>query len=167
MPSSRMHSCLEDFVIILASVMEVKLRISTHDRIETCSIDMSGFRDLQHACLLGGVLPCQPRLNKIQISRHSRQERLTYEPETQKVMSEEQNLDYAIALSLQDQYDKEKASKAVQRAPDLKRIVDKHWELIDPNPDIHQLFVDYDSMYFWKKLTGSGVAVNWSNRMTL
>lgn len=46
-------------------------------------------------------------------------------------------------------------------------IVDEDWELTDPNPNIHKLFVDYDTIFFWRKLSDNGVVVDWSKRMTL
>lgn len=80
------------------------------------------------------------------------------------------DLDLAIALSLQDQYERDEVS-VVRRSPvaptNCKGIVDQHWELSDPNPNIHQLYVEFDSLFFWSKLTASGVAVDWSTRMTL
>lgn len=38
-------------------------------------------------------------------------------------------------------------------------------ELIDPNPDIHSLFLYYNDLYFQSRL--SGVEIKWSKRMTL
>lgn len=78
-------------------------------------------------------------------------------------------LDRALALSLQDKYNKEgvvvvEGTKAPLK---VKGIVDERWELEDPNPNIHQLFVQYDSTFFRGKLTANGVAVDWSSRMTL
>lgn len=77
-----------------------------------------------------------------------------------------ESLDHALALSLQESYDREEVS-VVQETVAKKGIVDKHWELADPNPDIFKLFMEYDSMFFWNKLAASGVAVDWSNRMTM
>lgn len=83
--------------------------------------------------------------------------------------SADEDLDLAVALSLQAKYDEEERAQSVvpKALPDARRIVDEHWELTDPSPDIHQLFVEYDAMFFWRKLTANGVAVAWSNRMTL
>ena len=85
-----------------------------------------------------------------------------------------ENLDQALAVSLQKQYDSEEVKLIAVHDPhvlseplEAKRIVDDHWELTDPNPNIHQLFMDYDSMFFGGKLGTSGVAVDWSKRMTL
>ena len=92
-------------------------------------------------------------------------------------MDVDEDLDLAIALSLQQTFDDE--SQAERRkheasqenwtngSRDPKTIVDKNLELSDPNPNIHDLFVQYDAMFFWCQLVGSGVAVRWSPRMTL
>lgn len=86
-------------------------------------------------------------------------------------------LDYAIALSLQQTFDneaklEESEYEKVQKdwsgkSWDPKSIVDNKLEMTDPNPNIHDLFVQYDAMFFWGKLVSSGVAVRWSPRMTL
>ena len=44
-------------------------------------------------------------------------------------------------------------------------IVDESWELIDPVPNIHDLFLQFNNAYFDGKL--AGVEVRWSPRMTL
>ncbi|XP_067840195.1 DNA-dependent metalloprotease SPRTN [Heptranchias perlo] len=44
-------------------------------------------------------------------------------------------------------------------------VVDESWELIDPNPDLRALFLQFNDMYFWGRL--AGVEVRWSPRMTL
>ena len=44
-------------------------------------------------------------------------------------------------------------------------IVDESWELIDPVPNIHDLFLQFNDAYFDGKL--AGVEVRWSPRMTL
>lgn len=44
-------------------------------------------------------------------------------------------------------------------------LVDPQWELIDPNPDVRMLFLQYNDKFFWGRL--SGVEVRWSPRMTL
>ncbi|CAI9614830.1 unnamed protein product [Staurois parvus] len=53
---------------------------------------------------------------------------------------------------------------AVDRPRDLS-IVDPTWELLDPSPDIHALFLQFNQMFFWGKLVG--VEVRWSPKMTL
>lgn len=44
-------------------------------------------------------------------------------------------------------------------------IVDESWETLDPNPDVRAMFLGFNDMFFWGKL--SGVEVKWSPRMTL
>lgn len=44
-------------------------------------------------------------------------------------------------------------------------IVDESWEIMDPSPDVRAMFLEFNSMFFWGKL--SGVEVKWSPRMTL
>ncbi|KAM9354434.1 DNA-dependent metalloprotease SPRTN [Pholidichthys leucotaenia] len=44
-------------------------------------------------------------------------------------------------------------------------IVDESWEMLDPNPDIRAMFLEFNDMFFWGKL--GGVEVRWSPRMTL
>lgn len=44
-------------------------------------------------------------------------------------------------------------------------IVDESWEMLDPNPDIRSMFLEFNDMFFWGKLCG--VEVKWSPRMTL
>ncbi|XP_064623736.1 DNA-dependent metalloprotease SPRTN-like [Lineus longissimus] len=99
--------------------------------------------------------------------------------------------DYQLALLLQAEYDQETAASAAEDdiyfvgadgSPSLaipsishlplpgspgspKSIVDKEWELLDPNPDIRALFLQFNEMYFWSRLTG--IEVKWSPRMTL
>ena len=89
------------------------------------------------------------------------------------------DLDYALALSLQEEFNRNsipsppKCLKApppvhnVGREYDPRSIVDSSWELTDPNPNIHDLFVRFDQMFFEGTLVSRGVVVSWSNRMTL
>ncbi|KAM4522524.1 DNA-dependent metalloprotease SPRTN [Odontesthes bonariensis] len=44
-------------------------------------------------------------------------------------------------------------------------IVDESWEMLDPSPDARAMFLEFNDMFFWGKL--SGVEVKWSPRMTL
>ncbi|XP_053499479.1 DNA-dependent metalloprotease SPRTN [Ictalurus furcatus] len=44
-------------------------------------------------------------------------------------------------------------------------IVDESWEMLDPNPDVRAMFLQFNDLFFWGKL--SGVEVRWSPRMTL
>ena len=91
----------------------------------------------------------------------------------------EEDLDYALALSLQEEFNRgsiqlsPKRSKvpppvhSVTKEYDPRSIVDNSWELTDPNPNIHDLFVRFDQMFFEGTLVSRGVAVSWSNKMTL
>uniref|UniRef100_A0A8C9RWU1 DNA-dependent metalloprotease SPRTN n=1 Tax=Scleropages formosus TaxID=113540 RepID=A0A8C9RWU1_SCLFO len=63
--------------------------------------------------------------------------------------------DFLLALQLQEQFDQERPLS----------IVDESWELLDPNPDVRAMFLAFNDMFFWGKL--SGVEVRWSPRMTL
>ena len=42
-------------------------------------------------------------------------------------------------------------------------LCDPEWETIDPNPDIHSLFVQFDQRFFWNSL--GMVELEWSKRM--
>ena len=122
----------------------------------------------------------------VTIVKVERQEKKT-PPEPQ-----DRDLDYALALSLQDsdtnksatddrtlamslQYDDGLLSDTTNNIPgslmektwDPGSVVASEWELTDPNPDIHQLFLKYDAMFFNAALNNAGVAVSWSKRMTL
>ncbi|XP_025409666.1 sprT-like domain-containing protein Spartan [Sipha flava] len=44
-------------------------------------------------------------------------------------------------------------------------IVDISWETLDPNPDIHSLFLAFNKQYFWGTL--ETVVIQWSKRMTV
>uniref|UniRef100_A0A668SAB3 SprT-like domain-containing protein n=1 Tax=Oreochromis aureus TaxID=47969 RepID=A0A668SAB3_OREAU len=65
--------------------------------------------------------------------------------------------DFLLAIRLQEQFDQE------YRRP--LSIVDESWEMLDPSPDIRAMFLEFNDMFFWGKL--SGVEVKWSSRMTL
>ena len=43
--------------------------------------------------------------------------------------------------------------------------VDPSLEVTDPNPDIRELFLQFNDQFFWGQL--SGIEVKWSPRMTL
>lgn len=82
------------------------------------------------------------------------------------------DLDYALALSLQEQFNHENKEERVpaevsEKSYDPKGIVDEYWELTDPNPNIHDLYVQFDAMFFRGALNGHGVEVRWSSKMTL
>ncbi|KAF5885405.1 sprT-like domain-containing protein Spartan, partial [Clarias magur] len=95
--------------------------------------------------------------------------------------------DFLLALQLQDQFDNEVSahvwsgdnsdsyplskkrkvdsySRPVQPEKSLS-IVDESWEMLDPSPDVRAMFLQFNDMFFWGKL--SGVEVRWSPRMTL
>ncbi|XP_073428871.1 DNA-dependent metalloprotease SPRTN [Dendrobates tinctorius] len=89
--------------------------------------------------------------------------------------------DLLLALQLQREYDREKAGDRQQcdreqrtkaaashgpaAHPPLMAVVDPSWELLDPSPNVHELFLQFNEMFFWGKL--AGVEVKWSHRMTL
>ncbi|XP_050424760.1 DNA-dependent metalloprotease dvc-1 [Adelges cooleyi] len=52
-----------------------------------------------------------------------------------------------------------------KKRSDVESIVDHSWETIDPNPDVHGLFLAFNRQYFWNTL--DSVVVKWSNRMTV
>lgn len=81
--------------------------------------------------------------------------------------------DYELALLLQDQFNHETeidtpkqnlvyAKKEFKN--ETKSLTDPSWELIDPTPNIHVLFMAFNEKYFWNKLLA--VCVSWSKRMT-
>ena len=93
-------------------------------------------------------------------------------------MSECEDLDYALALSLQEQFAREQKHEGekltrtesvteLRDRYDPKLIVDERWELLDPHPNVHDLFVQFDAMFFERRLVNAGVEVRWSPRMTL
>eukprot|EP01138_Halocafeteria_seosinensis_P010857 gb/GECG01011090.1/.p1 GENE.gb/GECG01011090.1/~~gb/GECG01011090.1/.p1 ORF type:complete len:395 (+),score=55.27 gb/GECG01011090.1/:1-1185(+) len=43
----------------------------------------------------------------------------------------------------------------------------KEYEWLDPTPDIHSLFMEYDRLFFWNTLKNNAVEVRWSKKMTL
>jgi len=47
----------------------------------------------------------------------------------------------------------------------LMSVVDPKWEVLDPNPQLHALFLAFNDQYFYGRL--AGVEVKWSPRMTL
>ncbi|NXW44008.1 SPRTN protein, partial [Nyctiprogne leucopyga] len=78
-----------------------------------------------------------------------------------------------LALQLQELWEAEdKAAAAVcpEASPDPSplrplSVVDEAWELLDPSPDVHGLFVQFNETLFWGRL--AAVEVSWSPRMTL
>ncbi|XP_051954564.1 DNA-dependent metalloprotease SPRTN [Xyrauchen texanus] len=99
--------------------------------------------------------------------------------------------DFLLALRLQEQFDNETSAPAWtddDYPSSKKRKIDSHdlmdvishsrsrpekpmsvvdgsWEMLDPNPDVRAMFLQFNDMFFWGKL--SGVEVKWSARMTL
>ncbi|NXY18159.1 SPRTN protein, partial [Atrichornis clamosus] len=81
-----------------------------------------------------------------------------------------------LALRLQKEWeeeDKAEAEAAAAKRPDVSpyrsslrplSVVDEAWELLDPSPDVHGLFVHFNQTLFWGKL--EAVTVSWSPRMT-
>lgn len=98
-------------------------------------------------------------------------------------MKKEEEEDFVLALQLQELWEAEdkeeeeekKKKKAAAAAcpeaspdPSLLRslsVVDEAWELLDPSPDVHGLFVHFNQALFWGRL--AAVEVSWSPRMTL
>ena len=75
--------------------------------------------------------------------------------------------DFLLALELQEQLDKDSwqpSKPPSQPSTDLS-IVDESWEYIDPNPDIRELFLQFNQEFIWGRL--AGIEVKWSPRMTL
>lgn len=83
--------------------------------------------------------------------------------------------DYQLAKVLQEQFQNEyetdkSADKLAykktnkQNLNSSKCLVDPSWEVIDPTPDIHILFMAFNERFFWNKLLA--VCVSWSKRMT-
>ncbi|KAK3914691.1 SprT-like domain-containing protein Spartan [Frankliniella fusca] len=82
--------------------------------------------------------------------------------------------DYQLALLLQKELNEESPDIIEFLPPKIKTnhlknrqansLVDPQWEFIDPTPDIHVLFLQFNDRFFWSKL--HGVEVKWSPRMT-
>ncbi|NXK60078.1 SPRTN protein, partial [Sylvietta virens] len=86
-----------------------------------------------------------------------------------------------LALRLQKEWEEQDkvaaeaaAAAAAAKRPDVSAyrsshhrpllVVDEAWELLDPSPDVHALFVQFNQTLFWGKL--EAVTVSWSPRMT-
>ncbi|NWV66221.1 SPRTN protein, partial [Malurus elegans] len=83
-----------------------------------------------------------------------------------------------LALRLQTEWEEQdkagaEAPAAAAKRPDVLpcrsslrplSVVDEAWELLDPSPDVHALFVQFNQTLFWGKL--EAVTVSWSPRMT-
>ncbi|KAJ7400140.1 SprT-like N-terminal [Pitangus sulphuratus] len=89
--------------------------------------------------------------------------------------------DFLLALKLQREWEEEDKAAAAEEAaaaaaakragvPPCRAssrplsVVDEAWELLDPSPDVHALFVHFNQTLFWRKL--EAVTVSWSPRMT-
>ncbi|CAN8203777.1 unnamed protein product [Coccothraustes coccothraustes] len=88
--------------------------------------------------------------------------------------------DFLLALRLQREWEEQDeaeaaaaAAAAAAKRPDVSpyrsslrpvSVVDEAWELLDPSPDVHGLFVHFNQTLFWGKL--EAVTVSWSPRMT-
>lgn len=79
--------------------------------------------------------------------------------------------DLALALKLQEEFDRAENVACVESGPLSSTpgaplsLADKSWEVMDPNPDIRALFLQYNDRFFWGRL--AGIEVKWSPRMTL
>jgi len=60
---------------------------------------------------------------------------------------------------------KDKENRPSNKTGNHRSLVDPSWETIDPTPDIHALFLQFNQTFFWRKL--DAVEVLWSPRMTL
>ncbi|XP_026280341.2 DNA-dependent metalloprotease SPRTN-like [Frankliniella occidentalis] len=82
--------------------------------------------------------------------------------------------DYQLALLLQKEFNEEppevsddvtlKSKNKHLNSQKSSSLVDPQWEFIDPTPDIHILFSQFNERFFWSKLYS--VEVKWSPRMT-
>lgn len=84
--------------------------------------------------------------------------------------------DSIIAKSLHEQFQTElevelpgqnlvyDARKKEKCKDSTKSLTDPSWEVIDPTPDIHNLFIAFSERFFWNQL--GSVCVCWSKRMT-
>ena len=86
---------------------------------------------------------------------------------------ENEDEDFALALKLFGELNQEEDSEN-QAKPSWTEnknntknlsIVDPSWELIDPVPNIRELFIQFNMAFFEGML--SSVEVKWSNRMTM
>ncbi|KAL3077118.1 hypothetical protein niasHS_013107 [Heterodera schachtii] len=48
----------------------------------------------------------------------------------------------------------------------MLNLVDASFELIDPNPNVHELFITFDHQFFWGTLNSNACVVEWSKTMT-
>lgn len=103
------------------------------------------------------------------------QETFEYEEEKKKNRNESHLNDSIIARSLQEQFQKELeverpgqnlvyASSSTNNQNSSRSLTDPSWEIIDPTPDIHNLFIAFNERFFYNQL--GSVCVCWSKRMT-
>jgi len=76
--------------------------------------------------------------------------------------------DRELALKLQTQFNAEinkesPADCSKHTDGNNGNLLDPEWEVLDPNPDIHALFVQFDKRFFWSSL--GSVELEWSKRM--
>ncbi|GFY54702.1 sprT-like domain-containing protein Spartan [Trichonephila inaurata madagascariensis] len=72
----------------------------------------------------------------------------------------DEDLDFAFALSLQEEFNKDPqetvkqfdASHSSKSKSKPASLIDDEWELVDPNPDIHALFLEFNAQFFYGKL---------------
>lgn len=84
--------------------------------------------------------------------------------------------DLELARQLQEQFNQEASAEMApflpleyrspqKRPPDNKlSVVSDEWETIDPTPDLHALFLEFNQQFFWGRLVSC--EVRWSPRMT-
>ncbi|NXM78251.1 SPRTN protein, partial [Serilophus lunatus] len=90
----------------------------------------------------------------------------------QREWEEEEEMAAAAAAAEEEEAAAAAAAAAARRpaaspcrpSPPPLSVVDEAWELLDPSPDVHALFVHFDRTLFWGKL--EAVTVSWSPRMT-
>lgn len=82
--------------------------------------------------------------------------------------------DFVLALQIQMLQEKDEDSKSDLMIIDKKEnriespqrsLTDPEWDLIDPCPDIHSMFIEFDRLYFWSRL--GSCRLEWSKRMTI
>ena len=56
-------------------------------------------------------------------------------------------------------------SSQFSKSKEKLSLVDPELDLIDPNPDLHSLFLQFNNEFFWSRL--NVCEVKWSPRMTL
>ncbi|XP_018568711.1 sprT-like domain-containing protein Spartan [Anoplophora glabripennis] len=95
-----------------------------------------------------------------------------FEQEAKKPKEHKSDTEFARVLQEQFQLENEldvpknglvyKSTKSTHNSSSC--LVDPSWEVIDPTPDIHVLFLSFNDRFFWGALVT--VCVSWSKRMT-